>query len=76
MPSDIAKQLAQFGANVRRARIAAEITQERLSELVDLNIRTIQKIEAGETNILVTTVMRLQAAIGCDWTDLMPPKGR
>ena len=31
------------------------VTQEKLAELADLNIRTLQKIEAGETNILVGT---------------------
>jgi len=36
-----------FGANVRRERMAKGITQERLAELVDLNVRTVQKIEAA-----------------------------
>ena len=47
-------------------------TQEQLSELVDVHPRMIQKIEFGETNILATTAMRLQAALECDWIDLMP----
>ena len=45
-----AAQLKAFGANVRRERTAQKITQEKLAELVDLNIRTIQKIEAGHVN--------------------------
>ena len=48
------------------------MTQERLSELADLNIRTLQKIEAGELYILLTTVLRLQRALGCGWPTLMP----
>ena len=48
------------------------ITQEKLAELADLNIRTLQKIEAGETNILVTTAIRLGKALGCRWDDLLP----
>jgi transcriptional regulator with XRE-family HTH domain len=51
--------------------MAKKITQERLAELVDLNIRTVQKIEAGDVNILLTTVLRLRKALGCDWEDLM-----
>lgn len=47
------------------------VTQEKLSELADLNIRTLQKIEAGQTNILLTTAARLCRAIGCSWDDLM-----
>ena len=50
------------------------ITQEKLAELADLNIRTLQKIEAGETNILITTALRLQRALGCEWTALMPAR--
>ncbi len=37
-----------------------------------LNIRTLQKIEAGQLNILLTTVLRLQRALGCIWQKLMP----
>jgi transcriptional regulator with XRE-family HTH domain len=48
------------------------VTQETLAELADLNIRTLQKIEAGQTNILITTALRLQRALGCDWSTLMP----
>ena len=47
------------------------ITQEKLAELVDLNIRTIQKIEAGKINVLVTTTMRIQKALDCAWVRLM-----
>ena len=67
----ISAQLKGFGANVRRERVAAGLTQERLAEKADLNIRTLQSIEAGEMNVLVTTAMRLQKAMGCDWNDLM-----
>ena len=76
MPSDaqIEQQLRRFGANLRRERMARGITQEKLAELADLNIRTLQKIEAGETNILITTALRLQRALGCEWTALMPAR--
>ncbi len=50
------------------------ITQERLAELADLNLRTIQKIEAGNINILITTVFRIQRALACPWTSLLPEK--
>jgi len=65
-------QLKMFGGNLRRARVAREITQEVLSEKADLNIRTLQKIEAGQTNVLITTAMRLQKALGCPWHELLP----
>lgn len=65
------KQLEAFGANMRRERLAQGITQERLAELVDLNIRTVQKIEAGEVNILFTTMVRIHLALGFSTGDLM-----
>ena len=56
--------------------MARGITQERLAELVDLNIRTVQKIEAGEINILLTTVLRFFRVLTCPWERLMPAKNR
>ena len=52
-------------------RMRRNVTQEKLAELADLNIRTLQKIEAGETNILVTTAVRLRRALGCPWEVLL-----
>ena len=73
MPSDakIQTQLKKFGASVRRERIAKGITQEKLAELIDLNIRSVQKIEAAQINVLVTTAMRIQKALDCPWGRLM-----
>ncbi|MEO7516488.1 MAG: helix-turn-helix transcriptional regulator [Verrucomicrobiota bacterium] len=51
---------------MRRERVAKGLTQEKLAEKADLNIRTLQSIEAGEMNLLVTTAMRLQNALRCD----------
>lgn len=72
MPSapDIVRQLTRYGANLRRERMAIGMTQEKLSELSDLNIRTLQKIEAGQTNILLTTAIRLKESLKCDWDKL------
>ncbi len=64
-------QLKSLGANVRRLRIKGKLTQERLAELVGLNPRTIQKIEAGKLDILCTTLIRLQSALKCEWDELM-----
>ncbi len=67
----IQKELKSFGRNLRRERTARKITQEKLAELSDLNVRTIQKIEAGQTNILITTAKRIQKAVGCSWDALL-----
>ena len=71
-PKEIAAQLSSFGANVRRERTARNLTREKLAERADLNIRTLQKIEAGELNVLVTTAARIQRALDCPWDKLLP----
>jgi len=71
LDSKQAAQLKAFGANVRRERVRQSITQERLAEIVALHPRTVQKIERGRTNILITTAIRLQRALRCRWEDLL-----
>lgn len=66
-----AAQLKNFGANVRRERMALGLTQERLAEQVDLNLRTVQKVEAGAVNILLTTMLRFKKALQCPWDALL-----
>jgi len=65
------KFIKQFGQNVRRQRNARGLSQEKLAEKVDVNIRNIQRIEAGEINILLTTAKRIKGALECSWDDLM-----
>ncbi len=71
-----AAQIRNIGQNLRRERVAKGLTQEQLAEQVSLNPRTIQKIEAGDINILVTTVLRLQKALGCPWEQLLGKASR
>ncbi len=68
---EIRAQLERFGANVRRERYARGLTQQQFAESVDLNIRTVQKIEAGDINILLTTLLRIQRALRCRWSKLV-----
>ena len=64
-------QLKRFGANARRERTRLNLTQEKLAELVDLHPRTLQKVEAGEVNLLLTTIHRFHKALECPWEKLM-----
>jgi transcriptional regulator with XRE-family HTH domain len=66
------QQIKKFGENVRRERMARRITQEKLSEMIGLNIRNLQKIEAGETNVLMKTVVRIRKELGCTADKLLP----
>jgi transcriptional regulator with XRE-family HTH domain len=48
---ETAAELSGSGANIRRERTARNLTQEKLAEKANLNIRTLQKIEAGKLNL-------------------------
>ena len=76
MPSRIPRaelqpELKRFGDNLRRERMQRGYTQEKTAESTGIALRTLQKIEAGQINILVTTARRLRGAIGCPWKNLM-----
>jgi transcriptional regulator with XRE-family HTH domain len=68
---DQATLLLTLAENIRRERTRLKMTQEQLAEKADLNIRTVQKIEAGNLNILVSTADRLRAALGISWNRLL-----
>lgn len=57
---------------MRRERNRKGITQERLAELADLSLRNVQRVEAGEINVLMTTVVRIRRALGCSADELIP----
>jgi len=65
-------RLRTFGANVRRERSAQGLTQDKLAELASISTRNLQKVEAGQLNILLTTTIRIQLALRCSWKRLMP----
>jgi len=66
------QRLKAFGGNVRRERCARGLTQDKLAELAEISTRNLQKVEAGELNILFTTVVRIQLALKSVWKNLMP----
>jgi len=71
MKEHLQVRLKAFGMSLRRLRVAERLTQEKLAEMADIHPRVLQKIEAGQTNILITTAARLQESLKCDWNDLM-----
>ena len=64
--------LKQLGDNIRRERVARQISQQQLAELADLNIRSFQRIEAGEVDVLLTTAVRIHKALACSLEKLLP----
>lgn len=70
--SELLAQQKLFGASVRRERTQKGMTQERLAELADLSLRNVQRVEAGEINVLMTTVVRIRRSLGCSADKLIP----
>jgi transcriptional regulator with XRE-family HTH domain len=68
--------LKQLGANIRRERLASGVTQQQLAEFADLNIRNVQRIEAGEIDVLLRTITRISWALHCPLERLVPPKAQ
>jgi transcriptional regulator with XRE-family HTH domain len=59
------------GHTVNRLRNAAGLTQERLAELAGIDMRSLQRIEAGAWNMTVDYLDRLREALRCRWIDLI-----
>ena len=63
--------------NVRSMRHAAALTLKKASERAEMHWRHWQKIEAGEVNVTIQTLVRLGDALDMDPADLLrdpPPR--
>jgi transcriptional regulator with XRE-family HTH domain len=59
-----------IGANTRRWRLKRGLTQEGLAEVADLDLRFIQRIERGATNLSVSVLVALSDALDVEPTAL------
>jgi transcriptional regulator with XRE-family HTH domain len=71
-PRVISPDMRAVGRAIKAARVEAGLTQEKLAERSEIAPRVLQKIEAGRITILVTTLIRIRRALGCDFDDLLP----
>lgn len=63
--------LEHVGANVRRFRMAAQLSQVALADRAGVSRRTVVKLEAGEANISLTGLDHLAGALGVTFVDLV-----
>lgn len=54
-----------------RLREVRGLTQEKLAELVDVDRRHIQRIEAGTANPGIDVLAGLKSALKTDWAELL-----
>lgn len=59
----------ELGKKISEMRKAKGLTQEELVELCNLNVRTIQRIEAGEVTPRSYTMKAIFEALGMEWVE-------
>ncbi len=65
---------AEFGAQIRRARLIEDITQEELATKANITKRTLSKLENGQGSTL-TTILKVLRALGRDdWLGTLEPE--
>jgi transcriptional regulator with XRE-family HTH domain len=74
MPSERARAVFEYvGANVGLARTRAGLTQEALAEAADIDLRFLQRVERGKTNLSVAVVVAIADALGVEPGQLLKP---
>ncbi len=64
-------QRTRFGKNVSKLRYGCRLSQEQLAEKIDVSVRYVQSIEAGEYWPSLPTLSLLKKALKCSWDDLL-----
>lgn len=67
--SSVADTIRTLGIAVRRRRIAAGLTQERLADLANVSRSTVHHLENGHGSSLESFVRVLRALDATDWVD-------
>ena len=69
-----AQILCLIGRNIRKARVAANLTQEGLAEMAEIHWKTLGYIESGKRDFGVTILTRLAVCLNISgdqfWTGL------
>lgn len=60
----------EIGKNIRRIRRSKKISQKELAALLDKSERTIQKYEAGEIELSVSTMQQIADELDVPWYEL------
>ncbi len=60
-----------FGQRVRNARVALGMSQEEIATLADMHVTNFGRIERGEANAALHTIVRLATALDTDPAELL-----
>ncbi len=72
---EFAQVRATLAGNVRVCRAVAGLTQEELAGKAGVATRHLQKIESGQVNVTLRTLVRLAAALGVMCSTLLKDGG-
>ena len=64
-------QLEKLGKRVKRLREKMDLTQKELGERVNVNPRTIQRVEAGEFPVGIHTLLLIASVLETDASVLL-----
>lgn len=62
-----------LGAQVRAARIDADLDQQRLAELANVSVNTVRSLEQGKNSSTATLIAVVRALELADWLDTLAP---
>ncbi|WP_245791726.1 helix-turn-helix transcriptional regulator [Actinacidiphila rubida] len=71
MPERVIARRRRVGQRIRTAREMANLTQERLAELVDVDRRTIVNVELGYTSPRLDTLLMIADAVRTPLSELV-----
>ncbi|WP_431278098.1 helix-turn-helix domain-containing protein [Leifsonia poae] len=66
MPETRSRAAELFGARVREARLALGLSQEDIAHLADMHVTNYGRVERGEANSELHTIVRLATALNVD----------
>jgi HTH-type transcriptional regulator, cell division transcriptional repressor len=61
--SKLERLLSQVGANIQEIRLTKKMSQEKVAEAADLNRRYLQRLEAGDRNFTMKTLVKIAHAL-------------
>jgi len=67
--------LAHFGKKVQAIRLEQQISQEKLSELSELDRTYISSVERGQRNVSILNIIKIADALGIKPSNLLDGLG-
>jgi transcriptional regulator with XRE-family HTH domain len=63
-------QLKKLGKKIKKLRLSKKLTQQKLADLCEVDIRTIQRIEKGEHGVSLQIIFALADSFGITIVEL------